>query len=101
MEKYINTNLLILIPMTMLFGFVLKTMWTEDKFHIRKLIKTTRGIKVALYIIDIALASIIGLTITQYSGWKMIIDAFVRLGLCHGATCCYVATKLYDKSREM
>lgn len=101
MEKYINTNLLILIPMTMLIGFVLKTMWTEDKFHIRKLIKTTRGIKVALYIIDIALASIIGLTISTQTGWKYVVDVVVRLGLCHGATCCYVATKLYDKSREM
>lgn len=101
MEKYINTNLLILIPMTMIFGFILKTMFNEDTFHIRKILKSTRGIKISLYIIDIVLASIIGLTITQYSGWKMIIDAFVRLGLCHGATCCYVATKLYDKSREM
>lgn len=101
MEKYINTNLLILIPMTMLFGFVMKTMWNEDKLHIRRLIRTTRGIKVALYIIDIALASIIGLTISTQTGWKYLVDVLVRLGLCHGAVCCYVATKLYDKSREM
>ena len=95
MERYINTNLLILI------GFVLKTMWTEDKLHIRKLIRTTRGIKVALYIIDIVLASIIGLTLSTQTGWKYAVDVVVRLGLCHGAVCCYVATKLYDKSREM
>ena len=101
MEKYINTNLLILIPMTMLFGFVLKTMWNEDTFHVRKLLRSTRGIKVTLYIIDIALASIIGLTISTQTGWKYAVDVIVRLGLCHGAVCCYVATKLYDKSREM
>lgn len=101
MDKYINTNLLILIPMTMLFGFVIKTLWNEDKLHIRRLIKSTRGIKVTLYVIDIVLASIIGLTISTQTGWKYLVDVFVRLGLCHGATCCYVATKLYDKSREM
>lgn len=101
MEKYINTNLLILIPMTMLFGFVIKTLWNEDKLHIRRLIKSTRGIKVTLYVIDIVLASIIGLTISTQTGWKYLVDVFVRLGLCHGATCCFVATKLYDKSREM
>lgn len=101
MEKYINTNMLILIPMTMLFGFVIKTLWNEDKLHIRRLIKSTRGIKVTLYVIDIVLASIIGLTISTQTGWKYLVDVFVRLGLCHGATCCFVATKLYDKSREM
>ena len=87
--------------MTMLFGFVIKTLWNEDKLHIRRLIKSTRGIKVTLYVIDIVLASIIGLTISTQTGWKYAVDVIVRLGLCHGATCCYVATKLYDKSREM
>ena len=45
MEKYINTNLLILIPMTMLFGFVLKTMWNEDTFHVRKILRSTVSVK--------------------------------------------------------
>lgn len=100
MEKYIDTNLLILIPLTMGLGFIIKHLYCTSNI-VSKALKSTEGIKIALYIIDVILASVIGLAISTQTGWKLIIDAVVRLGLCHGGVCCFIATKLYDKAREM
>lgn len=100
MDKYINSNLLILIPLTMCIGFILKNLY-NNSYDIRKILRSTNGIKITLYIMDIVLASIIGLAISNYTGWRLFIDGIVRLGLCHGGVCCFMATKLYDKAREM
>lgn len=99
--SYIKSEFLILIPFTWIVGKALKkAVLSKSDNPIKKVIQTTSGITGALYSIDIFIGFLLGLTISTRDGWKLFMESFLLYGIVHGAVCCYVATKLYDKVRE-
>lgn len=105
MEKYLNSNLLILIPLTMGIGLILKAWFvseSDNKFLVwyRKALKSTKNITGVLYFIDIVLATAFGFIYSKASGWRWLMESILVFGLCHGAVCCFIATKLYDTVRR-
>ena len=98
---YIKTDFLILIPFTWVVGkFIKKAVVSSNSNILKRIIKETQSITGVLYLIDVILGFLLGLLYSSQDGWKLFFEAFLLYGFIHGAVCCFIATKLYDKVRE-
>lgn len=98
--SYIKAEFLILIPFTWIAGkWIKRAIVSSTENIINKFIKDTSSIPVLLYTIDITIGFLLGLLFSTRDGWRYLLESFLLYGIVHGAVCCYVATKLYDKVR--
>lgn len=98
--KLIKTELLILIPVTWIFGMCLKKCLVKQSPEwIARLIKNTDRLKKIICVFITMIAIVIGFIFSDFTGLKRVADAFVIYGL-HGVVCVALATRLYDKVRE-
>lgn len=86
MLKYIKSELLVLVPLLIGVGQILKT----------KLKISSNLVPLWLCGISVVLASIYGLITSDYEGWRMFLDGIVYTGICHGLVAAFAAMGLYD-----
>lgn len=99
--SYIKTDFLILIPFTWVVGkWIKRAVVSSSSNIVNRFIKETSSITGVLYLIDIIIGFLLGLLYSSREGWELFLEAFLLYGIIHGAVCCFIATKLYDKVRE-
>lgn len=84
--QYLKPALLILVPLLMGFGQVLKKSWNVS----------TKFVPWILLACSILLASVYGLVVSDQTGWRFWVDAIVMTGLCHGTVAAFGAMGIFD-----
>lgn len=100
----IKPALLILIPFSWIVGIWLKASLSYQGGNwfarmVGRIVKDTSRLKVAIHLVIIATAIVIGFICSDLEGLRRVGDAVIIYGL-HGIVCVWVASKLYDKVRE-
>lgn len=89
MANYLKPELLILIPLLIGLGQLLK-----KKFHVHG-----KYIPYCLLGVSFLIATVVGFILNSFTGWRLYLDAIVVCGLCHGAVAAFVAMGIYDTAR--
>lgn len=88
MTSYIKPELLVLIPLLIGTGRVVKQKMGGAKW-----------VPLILLSASILIATIYGLIVSRYTGWRMVLDAVVITGICHGAVAAFSAMGIYDTAK--
>ncbi len=90
MNNYLKPELLILVPVLIGIGQLLKK-WMK---------KGVKYIPFILIGVSFVLATVIGFIASRHvTIWKLVLDAVVITGLCHGLVAAFIAMGVYDTAR--
>ncbi len=87
--NYLKPELLILVPMLIGVGRIAKQYLGDGK-----------RVPLVLLVTAVSIATIYGFVITTLTGWRMVLDAVVITGLCHGAVAAFSAMGIYDTAKS-
>lgn len=87
--NYLKPELLILVPLLIGTGRVIKQKMGGAKW-----------VPLILLAESILIATIYGFVVTTCTGWRMVLDAVVVTGVCHGAVAAFSAMGLYDTAKS-
>lgn len=87
--NYLKPELLILVPMLIGVGRIAKQYLGDGK-----------RVPLVLLVSAVSVATIYGFVITTLTGWRMVLDAVVITGLCHGAVAAFSAMGIYDTAKS-
>lgn len=89
MEKFLKPELLILVPFLIGLGQLFKA----------KLNLEGRLVPLCLLGTAVLMATGIGFFISPFVGWRLVLDAVLLTGVCHGAVAAFIAMGIYDTAR--
>jgi hypothetical protein len=87
---YLKPQLLILIPVLIGIGRLL-----TQQYGVKP-----KLIPYFLLVIAFIVATVYGLITSTYTGWRLVLDAVVLSGICHGAVAAFTAMGLYDTAKS-
>nr|WP_319520974.1 hypothetical protein [uncultured Sphaerochaeta sp.] len=99
MESMIKPALLILVPILNVVGQWLKGQ-TLGTGTARKAKVESNLIPVILICTAVLVSTIYGFIVSNYQGWRMILDAVVMTGLLQGTLVAFVSMGVYDTLRK-
>ncbi len=85
MTSYIKPELLVLVPLLIETGSIIKQKFDGAKW-----------VPIILLGEAIAIATIYGFIVTPCVGWHMVLDAVVITGVCHGAVAAFSAMGIHE-----
>lgn len=91
MEHYLKPEILILVPLLIGLGQLLK----------KKLSVKSELIPYFLMGISVSLAMGAGFLLSTFTGWRLVMDAVLVTGVCHGLVAAFVAMGVYDSATSL